>query len=373
MIRAPQHVVVRGAPLERGEQYGRLARDKIHRCVASYREAFRHRAGLDWERALGRARSFEPAIAAFSPDGLQEMRGIAAGAGVPFDAILALNCRSELMFAAAPGNGALPGECTSFAVTPQASAERHMLLGQNWDWVAFARELCVLVEVRREDKPAYATVVEAGMLAKVGVNAAGLGICTNTLVSEQDAGRSGVPYHLMLRALLDAGSVAEASRILHSAHRALSANYLLADRTGDAANFETTAGGADTVRVTRPERGLLAHANHFLDADFAPIDRYVKASPHSLVRLESMRGGLAQDRVSVERLQALLRDHRYAPNGICSHPDPAAHPMFARATIASIIMDLTTGDTWLTEGPPCESEYQRYALIRSSAATARQS
>ena len=49
-------------------------------------------------------------------------------------------------------------------------------------------------EVRRKDGPDYATVVEAGMVAKIGFNAAGLGLCTNTLVSARDAGRRGVPY-----------------------------------------------------------------------------------------------------------------------------------------------------------------------------------
>ena len=80
------------------------------------------------------------------------MRGIADGAGVPFDAILVLNCRSELMFAAARSKGETPpGECTSFAVTPEASSDGHTLLGQNWDWVPFARDVCVLLDVQRDD------------------------------------------------------------------------------------------------------------------------------------------------------------------------------------------------------------------------------
>src|SRR5690348_2164818 len=172
------------------------------------------------------------------------MRGIADGAGVPFDAIPVPNCRSALMFAAARKQGGTPpGECTSFAVTPDATHEGHMLLGQNWDWVPFAREVCVLLVVDRDDEPSFATIVEAGMLAKVGMNDAGLGLCTNTLVSERDANRPGVPYHVMLRALLEAGSVEDAGRILGSVERALSANYLVADRAGEAVNFETIAGG----------------------------------------------------------------------------------------------------------------------------------
>ncbi len=356
-----QRVVARGDPLARGRAYGRQAAAKVQRCIAAYREAFQHRAGLAWRDALAHARGFEDDIAVFSPAALLEMRGIAEGAGAEFDAILALNCRSELMFAAAR-RGAVPSECTSFAVVPEASVDGHMLLGQNWDWVPFAREVCVLVEMQRDDGPDFATVVEAGMLAKVGFNSAGVGLCTNTLVSAKDAGSRGVPYHVMLRALLDAESVAGAERILTSVDRALSANYLVADKSGAAANFETIAGGASAVRTTRPARGLLAHANHFLDPEFAPIDAYVGNSPHSLTRLDAMRRGLAGPGLCVERMQSILRDHDHAPNGICGHPDPAAHPLYSRTTVASVIADLTTGDIWLTEGPPCSSEYEHYSL-----------
>ncbi len=361
-------IAASGTPLARGRAYGSLARDQVLRCVERYREAFLHRAGLDWTVALAYARRFLPDIAAFSPAILEEMRGIADGAGVPFEAVLALNCRSELMFSAASG-GEVPAECTSFAVAPEASAAGHMLLGQNWDWVPFAREVCVLLEVRRKDGPDYATVVEAGMVAKIGFNAAGVGLCTNTLVSARDAGRRGVPYHVMLRALLDATSVDAAGRILASAERAISANYLVADSTGAAANFETTSGGADAVRTTRPERGLLAHANHFLAPEFAAVDSYVARSPHSLTRLEGMQAGLAgAGPLSVERLQEILRDHRHAPNGICSHPDPAAHPLYARTTVASVVADLTSGEAWLTAGPPCGQPYEHYRLPSADGA-----
>ena len=360
-------IVVRGAPAVRGRQYGAQAAARIHRCIAAYRDAFRHRAGLDWSVAVAQARRYQADIEAFSPDALQEMRGIAQGAGVDFDAILVLNCRSELMFAAARGKGATPpGECTSFAVTPEASADGHMLLGQNWDWVPFAREVCVLLEVQRDDKPGFGTIVEAGMLAKVGFNTAGLGLCTNTLVSERDADRRGVPYHVMLRALLDAESLEQADGILHSAQRALSANYLLADKSGKAANFETIAGDARDVRTTRPQAGLLAHANHFVAAEFAPLDAYVGKSPHSLTRLEDLWRGLkAKPRLSVPRLQEILRSHRHAPNGICSHPDPAAHPLYARCTVASVVADLTAGEAWYTDGPPCAGAYQPFTLQTS--------
>ena len=63
--------------------------------------------------------------------------------------------------------------------------------------------------------------------------------------------------------------------------------------------------------------------------------------------IKTLREGLAgMHRPSVERLQALLRSHRHAPNGICSHPDPQALPMYARCTVASFIADVVTGQQY---------------------------
>ncbi len=268
------------------------------------------------------------------------------------------------MFAAARSRGeAPPSECTSFAAAPEATADGHMLLGQNWDWVPFARDLAVLLEVRRDDKPSFATIVEAGMLAKVGMNDAGMGLCTNTLVSERDANRPGVPYHVMLRALLGATSVDEAAKVLGSVERALSANYLVADKSGNAVNFETIAGGARDIHATRPEHGLIAHANHFCAQAFRPIDAFVRNSPHSLTRLEDIWHELHESNpLTVQRAQRVLRSHRHEPNGVCSHPDPAAHPAFARTTVASFVADLTAGECWFTDGPPCTARYETYRL-----------
>jgi isopenicillin-N N-acyltransferase like protein len=355
-------IAVHGPPEARGLQYGRVASRRIHRCVFAYRDLFEHRTGFEWPAAVAHARSFVEAIEDFAPESMAEMRAIAEGAGVPFDAILVLNCRSELMFAAARSGGvAPPSECTSFAATPELTLDGHTLLGQNWDWVPFAREACVLLEVQRDKKPSFATVVEAGMLAKIGMNEAGFGLCTNTLVSERDTNRRGLPYHVILRALFDAESVDDARRILASTERALSANYLVADKSGHAINFETIAGGEAEMHATGPQGGLIAHTNHFLAPAFAAIDAYVGNNPHSLTRLADMWRSLkASGRPSVQRMQGVLRSHEHAPNGICSHPDPAAPPLYARTTVASFIADVTAGQFWFTDGPPCAVAYQPY-------------
>jgi len=55
-------------------------------------------------------------------------------------------------------------------------------------------------------------------------------------------------------------------------------------------------------------------------------------------------------------MKQILRDHEHAPNGVCGHPDPKAHPLYARTTVASVVADLTAGEVWMTDGPFIESK-----------------
>jgi isopenicillin-N N-acyltransferase-like protein len=357
-------VVVRGKPYERGRQYGRQTRELILRSIAAYRQLFLYRQKLDWSAAVRHARAYEDSIGMFSPDILQEIYGIASGADVDTGDILALNLRSELMFVPRL-SGALPaaaGECTSFAVLPEASDSGHTIVGQNWDWLPFAGETVIILEAHRDDGPGFMTITEAGLVAKIGINSAGLGVCSNTLVSELDKGDLGVPYHVMLRSLLDAETIDDAARMLTAAPRAFSGNYLVAHSTGAAFNAETESGGAARVAITLPEEGILAHSNHFLQPEMAQHDARVALHPHSLSRLDSMRQALRRGLpgVSIDLLKGALSSHQGHPDGVCSHPNPRTAPLDQRATLASMIADLYAGELWIAAGAPCSQEYRRY-------------
>src|SRR5580693_10390690 len=91
---------VEGTHYERGLQYGAQARAQVHLSVQAYERVFAHYAGWDWPAVRRAAAAFEAPIAAFRPAYLDEMRGIADGAGLDLADVLAINVRTEVMFAA---------------------------------------------------------------------------------------------------------------------------------------------------------------------------------------------------------------------------------------------------------------------------------
>ena len=73
---------VAGDARERGRQYGEAARDRILIGLAAYEKAFQRAAGWSWKDASAAAAVFEPEIRASYPQYLEEMAGIAEGAGL---------------------------------------------------------------------------------------------------------------------------------------------------------------------------------------------------------------------------------------------------------------------------------------------------
>ena len=89
-----EHLVIRvsGSALERGRQYGEKAKDRIAKSIELYSNMFEANAHLSWEKAKEVAKQFEGAIKAYFPEAIEEMQGIAQGASLTYEDILAKLC-----------------------------------------------------------------------------------------------------------------------------------------------------------------------------------------------------------------------------------------------------------------------------------------
>lgn len=75
---------------------------------------------------LSFALKYQPYLSSSWPEYVEEMKGIADGAGVEYEDILAMNVRTEIAF------GNFSDGCT--AIAWNSEREDVSLLGQNWDW-----------------------------------------------------------------------------------------------------------------------------------------------------------------------------------------------------------------------------------------------
>ncbi len=371
-------VRVGGEARARGRQYGTQAGARIADSIKGYEGAFVHFAGWGWERVRQEAARFVDPIGALFPTFLEEIRGIAEGAQVSFEDILALNVRTEIMYAGqvrtATGSSAgplPPAECTAIGVLPEVTVSGHTMIAQNWDWLVHCFDTVVVLESQPDDGPAFVSVVEAGLLAKTGMNAVGLGVCTNAMVTTNDVGAPGIPYHVLLRAFMSCATPSDAISLAVRRGRSSSANYLIGHADGTVFDGEAEPGGPERFHVSFPQNGVQLHTNHFLTPEVAERDLSVWSMPDSPVRLDRIRRFAAAQPggFTPQTLAAALSDHANFPSGICCHPDPRDAPEDRGATVASVVMDLDARSLWIADGNPCVTPYRQHDLSDLFAAS----
>ena len=366
-----------GGPHERGVQHGEAFADEIRHNVRTYLDVFEGR-GIDTDRARELAAEFVPRIEAESAAYAAEMAGVAEGSGVPIEEVALVNVRYEVMYNAytdesggereREGEGGLSAEetaasvdgCTSFGVAPEASADGHTYVGQNWDWLPAIQTF--VMDVEREDGPDFLAVTEAGMVGgKFGLNERGIGFAVNGLATPDDGEDPfRKPTHVRSREVFDAERFDAAIEPVIATDRPGSRNYLLGHAEGELIDLETAP---EVVNYLYPEGGILTHANHFEDQTRVE-SRLERLSPHSLVRGARLRRLLERDagEIDDEVLKASLRDDFCHPKGICRYATDEAGAQGDFHTKVSVVMDLTERRMLLTDGPPRDDEYREYRL-----------
>jgi len=345
-------VKTRGTPFDRGEQYGSQCREMIDRVIDFYRWIFEIKSKLSWEQSLSKAAEFVPYLNEYDSDIMEEIEGIARGAHRPVEEIVALNVRTELLFLLAAKAGSDLAGCTSVAAVPPAAA--HTLLAQNWDWYPQVRDCCLILDETPQGRPKVLQVVEAGIIAKAGCNSAGIGLCTNALVTTN--WRVGVPYHAILWRILKSATMAEAIGAVTAPARASAANYIIGHVDGEVVNLEAAP---DALNVIFPDKGIISHANHCKVGNAGITDLIPAIWPDSIMR-DYRAGKIMQQHsghIDAASIQQVLKDHFDKPNSICTHTSVNSPPHEQGQTNVSLIMDLTDKRFLVAKGPPCEHEY----------------
>ena len=314
------HVSEEVTPRLRGEEFGRAHADQVLHTIEIYRRMCDLGAG-------GRVRA--------SDDEHEELHGIATGAGVSVKELLAVNARTELTSGR--------HECSVVGAGD--------VLAQNWDWHPDL-QASTLLWIVRENGGWFATLTEAGMLAKIGMNDAGLGVCLNILHTTADGGLDGTPIHILLRrTLATAKTVDDALEILTAATTTASSAVTVAT-PNDVASVELSPGGANVIRGH-----VGAHTNHFLEPPPGGRDTYVDVSPTTLQRLETVRRAPLLD---------ALRSHDGHPKGVCRHVDANEAWVDQSVTIASVVMNLEKRRLHVADGPPCTRAHVEITLPQPS-------
>jgi len=344
-------------PRARGLGFGHAHADAVEETAAHYLKAFAAR-GFDLDEVRRRGHGLGERLRVELPEIFEEIRGIADGAEIDRDVLLAVNARTELLGGAA--------ECSLIGVLPERSGGP-TILAQNWDWHPPLAASCVLWHVEQGDGRWLTTVTEAGMLAKAGLNDRGLAVGLNRLQTTADSGRiDGIPIHLMLRlALQDCDDLAAVGALVRGGGASASSCISVAqaateDRAAEMACFEISPLG---VHEVRPEAGVILHTNHFIAPFAGTVDINERDLPDTVERLEELRETVRDvpGQVDEDLVKAALSSHQGGPCGVCRHPLPGEDN--ETETLFSIVMRLEERSLDVAEGAPCDAPFESFAEL----------
>ena len=188
-----------GSPSQMGEAFGESCREQIAElCELRLRNALDQASKYGGrsarpEQLFAIARRCLEGTRRYDQSGHDELAGIARGAGLPLDQIMALGGLTDLRDTLAwGGDPEMTGGCTSFIVGRDASAEGRPLCGQTWDLATDNQPFVVAVHRRPLAGPQTWCVTTVGCLSLMGMNEHGIAVGTTNLRT-LDA-RVGVPY-----------------------------------------------------------------------------------------------------------------------------------------------------------------------------------
>ncbi len=360
-----------GTGYQRGLCHGETLRVKIQELVGAWLAqlsvGFQLDAGQVIQRFLERT-EFIPAIEKWTPDLLDEVRGIADGCGLSFETMLAFQLIDELW---ASGDVVFE-HCT--AIGFQATAEEPACLGETLDVETFRDGFQVVLHIADASSGTEALVAStAGLIGLNGLNNKGLGVCVNALLP-LNSRTDGLPVACVVRGALSCSSTQQAADFLRRIPHACGQNYLVGGPDG-VINLECSA---NQVVEYWPEewKGVVWHANMPLaNDDYTPnfragLDKpqpspYVQCSQARLQCVEQrLQKASAETRLEFIKQTLASRDSLQYP--VCSIGDKDEwYDQIGTFTLASTIMRLSPDPEFYVSCTPADpSTYTRLTFSR---------
>lgn len=345
------YLEIAGSPLARGEFYGQVKKQEIDKYF-DYFYCFLAKRGFDKKRALQEARKHIPYIEDFSETAALEMQGLANGAQRPYEEFVLLSMHEEL--------GGFTPHCTAFAANGNLTESGDVLLGQTWD---IAEDQCrnaspfLLKSAPQGENAGFLAYTYAGIIAGAGMNSYGVAMSWNSVPRLEI--KVGVPTYIIIAEILRQKTLGDAMSVVVRAKRAGCFGFMLCD-SEEIYNVEATPASVDIDSSPY----YLAHANHYLNSDFArrseAIPQEANRKVCSQMRYYRMERLLAENVEGLTLAKSLdfMRDHGNTPYSICRHSGAKDGVV----TCAAWVMIPRKKEFWISAGPACRKDFKCYIL-----------
>jgi isopenicillin-N N-acyltransferase-like protein len=349
-------IKVKGTHREMGRQIGEAFKTQIQHHVQNTRELIQsayETLELDWDGARMQGRKYIPFAQERYPEYVDEMLGLSEGADVNFDDVGVVNALEAVTMDALHLS-----KCTTMAVSEVNTADGHILIGHNEDWIPEDEPDVFLVHAEPKDDPPFLAMTYGALLPNIGFNAYGLAQCCDSVYPNDS--RIGIPRVMVSRAVLAARTPTEAIRQILVPRRAAGYSHMIAHESGEIYSVEVSS---RKFAILSAQDGYLVHTNHYLDQRMQMIEY----EPDDLIstRVRFFRADRllrSSDQHTIQSIQNIQRDHVNFPNSICNHVEDNMDPLDREKTVNSMVIDLTARAMHIAWGNPCVNPAHTYYL-----------
>jgi isopenicillin-N N-acyltransferase like protein len=253
-----------GDSYNRGLQHGTQLKKEIAEVFAKWKLNIGqtiHGNADSMLRVFLQSTNFKPSIEKNAPGILDELKGIAAGSGQSFDDVYAFQLVDEFWVYLNKQNNSANHHCSGIGVA--ATATHPAYISQNMDLENYMQGYQVLFHLpASKPQPEQYILSCAGLVALNGMNAAGIGLCMNTIM-ELQASTNGLPVAFVIRSVLNKHNGNEALKFLTTVKHASGQNYILgiADSVYD---FEASSNQVVRFFPKEGDHSIVYHTNHAL-------------------------------------------------------------------------------------------------------------
>jgi isopenicillin-N N-acyltransferase like protein len=237
-----------GTPRERGLEHGRSMRTEIHALIAKWKKELQKGYKMDPDEFIRRFAantSFEKTIDKWTPGLLDEVRGIAKGAGIDYRTMYVYQLIDETWAQGHLVKSQEVHKCTSIGVSK--TKNHPTIVAQNLDIPRWYHGHQTLLHITNKKSGLQSFVVTIpGLVGANGMNSARVGVCVNTLMQLAPSA-DGLPVAFVVRGLLQRKTSEDAKLFLKQVKHASGQNYLIGGPE-HARTFECSA--AEVVQFT---------------------------------------------------------------------------------------------------------------------------
>jgi isopenicillin-N N-acyltransferase-like protein len=268
----------------------------------------------------------------FAPHLVDEVEGIAIGAGLSQADIVILNNYTDFRDIILPDEG-----CSTIHLQTKAG---DVFSGQTWDMHRSAKNYMCLLNIPQNkfhDPAIILTLV--GCVGLMGVNSHNALIGVNNINTTN--AQTGLIWPILVRKVLEKNKLKEMREVLLNAPVTSGHNYIISTPDGGE-HLEITPTVSESVGVMKKgEIGSIFHTNHCLGDEICKLEdkNSMSSTTHNRFSLLTKKAGSVN---SFENFTSMLMDHDEFPKSICSHFENGAQdPSF---TCGGGTSNLITGE-----------------------------